>query len=214
MRDYNFFSVILIVMQLKKGEWLLFFFNLIYIVGFAAYYLRIKNYEFLWYVSVVVFFFLLIGLTLRKTNFNHVVLWGISLWGLLHMAGGGIIVKGSILYALPLIPIVGSGELLILKYDQAVHFFGFAVATLVVYHLLRPYLTTTTNWKVVYPILIAAGAGLGSLNEIIEFTAVLSLSNTGVGGYSNTVLDLIFNTLGAIAAVIFIHFRRKHIAKT
>jgi glycopeptide antibiotics resistance protein len=75
---------------------------------------------------------------------------------------------------------------------------------------LRPYLNEKTNWKVIYPILIIAGSGMGVLNEIVEFTAVLLVPDTGVGGYGNTLLDLIFNTLGATAAVIFIHFKRKN----
>ena len=196
-------------MQLKKGEWLLIVFNLVYIVAFTAYYLFIQNYEFLWYVAVLVFFFVLIAATLRRSKFNYVILWGLSIWGLLHMAGGGVVVNGEVLYRLHLINIAGSGDLFILKFDQVVHFFGFGVATLVVYHLLRPYLNEKTNWKVIYLILIVAGSGLGVLNEIVEFTAVVSLSETGVGGYENTLLDLIFNTLGAVAATVFIHFRRK-----
>jgi len=200
-------------MKLRRGEWFLVFFNLLYVLGFAAYYISIRNYEFLWYVLVLVGFFLLIGLTIRKSNFDYVILWGLSIWGLLHMAGGGVIVNGGVLYTLQLIPLVGTGELTILKYDQLVHFFGFGVATLVVYHLLKPYLNEKTNWKVVYPILVAAGVGLGAFNEIVEFIAVLSISDTNVGGYENTVLDLVFNTLGAIAAVIFIHVRKKKVSQ-
>jgi len=200
--------------QLKKGEWFLILFSLAYILGFTAYYVSIRNFEFLWYVAVLVFFFVLIISTIHRSKFDHIILWGLSLWGLMHMAGGGVVVNGEVLYALPLIPLAGSGDLFILKYDQFVHFFGFAVATLVVYHLLKPYLNEKTNWKVVYPILIVAGAGMGVLNEIVEFIAVLLIPETGVGGYANTVLDLVFNTLGATAAVVFIHVRRKRYART
>ncbi len=63
--------------------------------------------------------------------------------------------------------------------------------------------------KVIYFVLIAAGTGLGALNEIVEFVAVLLFPNTGVGGYSNTILDLISNLIGASLAVVFIHLRRK-----
>jgi len=196
-------------MKLRRGEWFLVFFNLLYVTSFASYYVSIRNYEFLWYVAVLVFFFLLIGLTLRRSGFDYVILWGLSIWGLLHMAGGGIIANGDVLYALPLIPLIDTGEFVILKYDQFVHFFGFAVATLVVHHLLKPYLHDGTNWKVVYPILIAAGMGLGALNEIVEFVAVVTVPDTGVGGYFNTALDLVFNTFGAMAAVVLIHIRKR-----
>lgn len=199
--------------MIKKGQWFLILFNLVYILGFTLYYVSIKNFEFLWYVAVLVFFFALILSTIHKSKFDYIILWGLSLWGLMHMAGGGVIVGGAVLYALPLIPIAGSGDLFILKYDQFVHFFGFGVSTLVVYHLLRPYLNERANWKIIYPILIVAGAGLGVLNEIVEFTAVLVFPETGVGGYANMALDLVFNTLGAIAATFFIYIRRKYASK-
>jgi len=192
---------------LKKGEKVLAASALAYTAGFAAYYLSIGNFEFLWYIAVLLGFFALIFSTIRRSNFDYVVLGGLALWGLLHLAGGGVVVNGEVLYRFVLFPLASDGgELTVLKYDQAVHFFGFFVATLVVYHLLKPYLNERTNWAVVYPLLAAAGTGLGVLNEIVEFTAVLLVANTGVGGYNNTALDLVFNTLGAIAAAFFIHF--------
>jgi uncharacterized membrane protein YjdF len=199
------------IARLKFGERIIAALSFLYILGFTLYYLSIRDYEFIWYILVLVGFFALIFATIRRSNFDYLVLSGLSLWGLLHLAGGGVEVGGEVLYRLHLLPIAGSGELFILKYDQAVHFFGFFVATLVVYHLLKPYLNERTNWKVVYPLIAAAGTGLGVLNEIVEFIAVLLVPNTGVGGYNNTALDLVFNTLGAIIALFVIHFyyRRK-----
>lgn len=196
-------------MQLKKGEWGLILFNLIYVAIFTIYYLSIKNYEFLWYVAVLLFFVILIGATLKRSRFDYLILWALSIWGFLHMAGGGIRVGGGVLYALKLITIFDRGEFFILKFDQLVHFYGFAVTTLVAHHLLKPYWNERVNYKIVYPALVAISMGLGALNEIVEFMAVIFFSQTGVGGYYNIALDLVFNTLGAIAAIIFIHFRRK-----
>ncbi|MEK6890661.1 MAG: DUF2238 domain-containing protein [Nanoarchaeota archaeon] len=195
------------MLNLRKGEWFLILFNLAYVIAFATYYISIKNYEFLWYVLVLVFFFLLIGLTLRKSNFNYLILWGLSLWGLLHMAGGGLNIGGEVLYRLELIHLFDVGDTYILKFDQFVHAFGFGVTTLVAWHLLKPYLNTKTNFKVVYVLLIAIAMGAGALNEIVEFAAVVVAPNTGVGGYYNTALDLVFNMIGSIIAVIFIHFK-------
>jgi len=194
--------------NLSKGQWALVIFNITYVAVFAAYYISIKNFEFLWYVAVLVFFFILILTTIRRSKFDLLILWGLSIWGFMHMTGGGVVVDGNVLYGFELFHISGEGESFILKFDQLVHFYGFAVATLVVHHLIRPYLKESTNWKVVYPILIAAGMGLGALNEIVEFIAVVVFPDTGVGGYYNTSLDLVFNMLGAVTAVIFIHFRR------
>lgn len=199
-------------MFLTTHQKIILYFSLLYVIGFGTYYVSIRDFEFLWYVAVLVFFFILIFATLKRSEFSPTILWGLSLWGLLHMAGGGVAIGDHVLYAQKLLPIIDDGgEFVILKYDQLVHFFGFGVATLVVYHLLRPYLNEKTNYKVVYPLIAVAGTGLGVLNEIVEFSAVLAFAETGVGGYINTSLDLVFNTLGAIAAVFVIHFSmRRH----
>ncbi|MFO7807286.1 MAG: DUF2238 domain-containing protein [Candidatus Moraniibacteriota bacterium] len=151
-------------------------------------------------------FFVLIAVTLYRSEFDEIILGGLSLWGLLHMAGGGLKIGGDVLYSLKLFPILEIQNTIVLKYDQAVHFFGFAISVLVVYHLLKPYLNQKTNWKVVYPIIAVAGMGLGAINEIVEFIAVVAFPETNVGGYANTALDLVFNFLGAVAAILFIHF--------
>lgn len=195
-------------MNIRKGEWLLILFNLTYIAIFTAYYISIRNFEFLWYVAVLLFFFFLIIFTIRKSNFDLFILWGLSIWGFLHMAGGGIKVGDTVLYGVQLLPIVTNGDFTIFKFDQAVHIFGFFIATLVVYHLLKPYIAPNPNWKVIYLVLIAAGTGLGASNEMVEFIAVLLFPETGVGGYANTSLDLISNLIGASLAVIVVHFRR------
>jgi len=195
--------------KLKKGQWFLLFFNALYVIGFSIYYISIKDYEFLWYVVVLVFFFLLIGLTLHKSKFDYLTLWGLSIWGLLHMAGGGLIVNGNVLYALKIIHLFNIGDTYVLKFDQFVHAFGFGVTVLVVWHLLKPYLNNKTNYKIIYPLLVAISMGAGALNEIVEFMAVVAFPQTGVGGYYNTALDLVSNMFGAIIGVCIVHFRRK-----
>ncbi len=196
-------------MKIKKGEWGVIIFSLAYILAFLFYYLSIKNYEFLWYVAVLVFFFVLVLATIRKSNFDYFILWGLSLWGLMHMAGGGLIFNGSVLYRF-VIPLFEVGGEAVLRFDQFVHFFGFAVATIVGHHLLKPYLNKKVNWKVVYPLLVFMGMGAGALNEIVEFVAVVTFPETGVGGYINTSLDLVFNSIGAITGAVIIYFRRKN----
>ena len=196
-------------MILKKEHWALVGFTALYILTFAFYYISIGNYEFLWYVSVLVFFFLLVLFTLNKNKFDNFILWGLSIWGLLHMSGGGIKINGEVLYNFHLIDLINSGEIYILRYDQFVHCFGFFVATLVVWHLLKPYLNKNSNYKIIYPLVVLGGMGLGALNEIVEFIATVSFPGTNVGGYVNNALDLVFNTIGAIIAAVVIHIRRK-----
>ena len=191
-----------------RQKWALLIFNGLYVAGFAIYFVAIRNYEFLWYVAIVIFFLTLVYATLRRSAFPPHILWGLSLWGLLHMAGGGIRIGDHVLYGQILVPFIGAGESAVLKYDQAVHAFGFMVATLVVFHLLRPQLAAAPNWKMVYFAAALAGMGLGALNEIVEFIPVALGLPTGVGGYFNTALDLLFNSIGAVIAVAFIHMQR------
>ena len=86
--------------------------------------------------------------------------------------------------------------------------FGFGVATLFSYYILKPSLGAAVNRPAVSVLLVLVGMGLGALNEIIEFIAVLTVPETGVGGYENTMWDMIFNTIGAVLVVIYINLRR------
>ncbi len=198
-------------MKIKKGEWLLIIFNLLYIIPYSIYYLTIKDYEFMWYILVLLVFSVLIIATLRKTNFDYVALWGLSLWGFLHMSGGGLIVPGTgrVLYALEIYKFFDVGDTYVLKFDQFVHAFGFGVTTLVAYQLLKPRIKSMHK-GLLYGLCVFAAMGAGALNEIVEFLAVVILPETGVGGYFNSGLDLVFNGLGSLIAVIFIHFYYKN----
>ena len=194
--------------MMKKGEWLLILFNLAYIIPFTAYYIYIKNFEFLIYIAVLLALFGLVAATLRKTKFSYAILWGLSIWGLLHMMGGGVRVGGSVLYAFRLIPIVDTPDYFILKYDQLVHGYLYFVMTFVIYHLIKPHINKKTLGFILYVFIVAASVGIGAGNEIVEFMAVLFIKNTGVGGYYNTAWDLVFNTLGALLAAVIIGIRR------
>lgn len=190
--------------KLNKGHWTILVLTVSYILGFALYYLSIRNYEFLWYIGVILFFFALIFFTINRSNFDYIILSGLSVWGLMHLAGGGVWVAGDVLYNLELVPLVSISGSTILKFDQFVHAFGFGVSTLVVFHLLHPYLNSKTNWKIIFPLVVMAAAGLGALNEVVEFIAVSAFPQTNVGGYTNTALDISFNFVGAIIAAFLI----------
>jgi len=184
--------------MIKKHEWLLIIFNLIYIIAFSTYYLRIKNIEFLWYIVIMLLIFGLLFFTQRVTKFSYPILWALSAWGLMHMAGGGLIIKGSVLYAFHMIPIWAHEHFYILKYDQFVHAYLYFVMVFVIWHLIKNNLTKKPNMYIIYPIITLTAIGIGAFNEIAEFIPVLILSETGVGGYYNTAWDIVFNALGAI----------------
>jgi uncharacterized membrane protein YjdF len=175
--------------------------------------LRTGNGEFLFYIGVMV---VLIGLVLtvnRSIELSTGALWALSLWGLLHMAGGLVTVppgwpvnaESRVLYTLWLIPDR-------LKYDHIVHAFGFGVTTWVCWQGLKSAIRKRSGHEPApaFGLLVlaaAAGLGFGALNEVVEFVATLTMPETNVGGYVNTGWDLVANTVGAMVAVLLIRWR-------
>lgn len=193
----------------KKGEIAVALFTLGYIIAFSIYYLSLNNYEFLWYLGVLIAIAVIIAATLRRTNFDYLALWGLSIWGLLHLAGGGIPVGNTVLYGVKIYPFINiTPQFYVLKMDQVIHFYGFLVATLVAFQLLKNKLKSSPSW-VIYFISALAGMGFGAINEIIEFLAVAMFPQTGVGDYFNTSLDLISNFFGAAAGAVICWLKSK-----
>lgn len=175
--------------------------NLLYLVPFTLVFVAKGNDEFVGYAVQVLFLGALILGTLHKTKFPLWLLVLLSVWSLMHMAGGGVVLgNGEVLYRFVFFDAWRSGEDVILKYDQVVHFYGFFVATLVSYQLLLPKLAPEVRIGVVAFVVAMAGMGFGALNEVVEFAAYALLPSTGVGGYLNTALDLVANGLGAVVA--------------
>jgi hypothetical protein len=193
-------------MKIRRGEWWLLIFTAIYILAFAAYYISVSNFEFMWYVLVLVIFAVLIGTTLRKTNFDYIALWGLSLWGLLHMVGGGVPVGDTVVYGLEIVRLFEVGDTYVLKMDQLIHAFGFGVTTIVAYQLLKPRAKKMAR-GLLYGLLFFIAMGAGALNELVEFLAVVVFPDTGVGGYFNTGLDIVSNAIGSLIALLFVHWK-------
>ena len=193
--------------MIRKGEWLLILFNFVYVLPFTVFYLMIKNFEFLWYIVIFLILFFLVALTLRRTRFSYSILWGLSIWGLLHMMGGGVRTRDGVLYAFKLIPIWVTENFYILKYDQFVHAYLYFVMVFVIYHLVKGSLGKNHNKWLIYVVVALASVGIGGLNEIAEFIAVLTFPETGVGGYYNTAWDIVFNTFGFILSSSCRNFR-------
>ncbi|WP_245584670.1 DUF2238 domain-containing protein [Salipiger mucosus] len=172
---------------------------------FAASFLLRGNYEFIVYVITMLGLIGLVGGSLRSAEYPVSMLWALSGWGLLHMAGGGVPVGESVLYSAQVIPITPeNGEMTLLKYDQLVHAYGFGVTAWVLWYLMRRHFPVLGGTKTIFVYPALGAMGLGATNEIIEFIAVLSVPETNVGGYYNTALDLVFNALGAIGAMMVI----------
>jgi len=192
-------------MLIRKEQLPILITIIVMLLAFSVYYFAIKNYEFIMYIFVIAFFFVLILFTNNRVNYSNTSLWGLTVWGTLHMAGGGIHVKGDVLYKLLLVPITET----IFKYDQFVHIIGFGVATLIMFELLKPKLKPLKHWTAISIVVVMAGLGVGAVNEIVEYIATLLVPETGVGGYDNTLLDLISDLIGALFALFIIRYREK-----
>lgn len=187
-------------MRLTRGEWAVLIFTGLYIASFLAYFVMSANREFIGYLFTMLVLVVLTAWGHRRVRFPIAMLWALTGWGIAHMAGGGIHIGESVLYNLVLIPFGGSGELRLLKYDQMVHFYGFAVMAWMLWYILQNQFSELRRTRTIYVFATLGSMGLGALNEIIEFSAVMLVANTNVGGYYNTALDLVFNGLGAVAA--------------
>src|SRR3954451_20869213 len=92
--------------------------------------LRGHSGEFLVYLVVMAVLVVVVAIVHLRAGLTTATLWGLSLWGLAHVAGGLMPVpnswpirgKAHVLYNLWLVP----GWL---KYDQLVHAYGFGVVT-------------------------------------------------------------------------------------
>ena len=189
--------------KLSKIQKLLLSTNLFIVVVFSWYYLQALNYEFLAYAGTIAVVTILIFRTLKWTKFSNGIIIGVTIWGLMHMLGGSVMTTDGVLYAWKIIPIFdGGGEFYILKFDQVVHAFLYGVVGLMFFHLLTKVVKVETHTVLIAGIAIFAAAGFSIINEIVEFLAAVNLPKTGVVGYHNTVLDLIFNLGGATVAVL------------
>ncbi|MGJ8723224.1 MAG: hypothetical protein ACSHYB_01600 [Roseibacillus sp.] len=168
------------------------------------------NFEFVFYLLVMLIMIAVTALLHSHVRLTLPLLWGLAVWGLLHVMGGILPVPTSwqiegpirVLYSLWLIPNL-------LKYDQVVHASGFYIATLVCWHSLKSIIACRNGQLLtprIGPLLLVffAGMGLGALNEVIEFIATLFIPETNVGDYSNTGWDLIANMVGGIAALCWL----------
>lgn len=182
-------------------------FTAAYMLGFGAYALLNGNREFIFYGVVMLVLIALVFFMHTRVSLSPFVLWGLSVWGLLHMAGGTVPIPREFLASL--VPPDGVGNVLynfrpftwFPKYDQIVHAYGFCFASLAAWEGVRA--ASGGALKPTFGVLVGVvcmGMGLGALNEVVEFIAVLTIPDTNVGGYMNTGWDLVSNFVGCLIA--------------
>jgi uncharacterized membrane protein YagU involved in acid resistance len=173
----------------------------------------LQNDEFVFYFLVMCVLIVAVGAVHFRVRLHIGALWGLSMWGLAHMAGGLMPVPESW-------PIKGGSHVLynwwivpgMLKYDQLVHAYGFGLVTWICWQSLRgAFRSRGLTVKPTFGLLalcVAGGMGFGAANEVVEFTAALALPGTNVGGYENTGWDLVANLVGcllAATAILAVH---------
>lgn len=191
---------------MKRSHLILLLINLALLVGFGAIFIGRRNYEFIAYIVVIAGLLTAVGVSTRSVDYTLGALVGLTVWSALHLAGGGVAIGDGRLYDVMIVRLAEAYP--IVRYDQVVHIWGFGACTLVAYCLLRPALEHQgEHWIAVAFVLIMAGLGMGALNEIVEFIASEAITDTGVGGYVNTSLDLCANLIGAVLGVVYIRWR-------
>ena len=184
------------------------YFTFAYLLGIFSYTLFLRNWEFQFYVLIVFLVVLCIIRLNRLIRFSTIALWTMSLTGLMHLLGGLVHVPDSwpiigtrhVLYNLWLIPGV-------LKYDNIIHFYGYAICMWVIWQVCRAILPMKKTWLQI-AIAVLAANGVGACNEVIEFFAWRVLTETNIGGYADTSWDLIYNFLGSVAAALAVRYGR------
>ncbi|MDO8667926.1 MAG: DUF2238 domain-containing protein [bacterium] len=189
-----------LIKGLKRNDRLVVFFTFFYLVFFILYAIARSNYEFIFYSLI---FLLLIELVIyihKQIKLPAFIVIGLSLLGFMHILGGNIFIDGVRLY--DKIFLLG-----LIRYDNLVHIIGSILGTFVL-HELFCFLTvkeTIIERRLYYLSLLLMGFGVGLINEIVELVAVVFLNaQDGVGDYLNNAIDLIYNSIGVIIAVIFL----------
>lgn len=170
---------------------------------------NLKNTEFLFYFIVMCLLIGSVSFIHWKVELHIMALWGLSIWGLAHMAGGLMSIPESW-------PIKGETHVLYnwwlipgwLKYDQLVHAYGFGLVTWICWMSLKGAFSnrgiTITPTFGLLTLCGAGGMGFGAMNEVVEFIATLMIPGTNVGGYENTGWDLVANLTGCLISAVLI----------
>ena len=178
-----------------------FWLSWITLAAFTAVFLSQGNFEFILYAATLTVLIGLVQWSDRHLHYPPMVKWCFWLWLVMHMCGGFVHIGGGRLYDIVLIPLAGE-PFHILRYDQFVHAFCYfmigGLLQTIIGWLAMP--SSPRGWLALVTVL--AALGIGALNEIIEFSAVVFFdAGDGVGGYYNNALDNVFNGLGALAAL-------------
>jgi len=162
-------------------------FNAVLLIGSTAYAFFTAELEFGLYAVALIAVGAYAWKILRRFEYPIWMLLLVQVGVFAHFAGGFLPVNGSSLYWYD-----GLG----IRFDRIVHFYNSAVVSVVVLSIYRQaglVLKSMEAW-----IVIMTTMGLGAVVEVVEFTAIQVIPNTGVGDHLNTIQDMAINALGAV----------------
>lgn len=186
----------------KVTKWF-FVVDIVVLIVFTALYLAASNFEFLGYAIALLALVGVIAWSDKWFTYSPTALVLFTLWMFFHLFGGYLPIGSIRLYDVMLWPVVGD-PYFILRYDQVIHAFCYFMMTFFVYPIVKPFANKKAPLFPILLITVLASAGIGSINEILEFGMVVFLESNGVGGYYNTALDIVANMVGAIIAGVVI----------
>lgn len=128
-----------------------------------------------------------------RYHFTTATRVGLAIFALAHVAGGMVPVADGVLYQQWLVqPSV--------RYDNVQHAWGFGFAGRAVWEVMRGRLGAAAHDpSVTWSLVVLAAGAVGAVNEIVEWVLTLTIPGTDVGGYDNTVRDLVADLLGGVA---------------
>ena len=181
---------------MKRGK-LFLLISVLIILFFSVLAISQKNYEFLAYSVIGALVVWLIYSTDKIYRYSNFAKISFLIWIFLHFAGGLFRYNGKNWYSIILVNLVGE-PYNILRYDQVLHFFFYFITAIFIYSVIISFAEKNTSKFKLWLIIVLSAAGVGALNEIMEFGVYIYYENSGVGTYINNALDLVFNTLGAM----------------
>lgn len=186
--------------DLHRNDRVVVIFTFFYLVFFTIYAIIKVNYEFIFY-SLVLLLLIELGIYIhKKIHLPASIVIGLSLLGFMHILGGNISIEGVRLY--DKVFLFGA-----IRYDNIIHFIGSILATFVLNELFYSVIErgTKIERRFYYFSLFLMGLGVGLINEIVELMAVIFLNaHEGVGDYLNNAIDLVYNSIGVIIAIIIL----------
>jgi len=162
-----------------------------YYVGFVAVGIAAASDQTMFYALLMPVFVVVVAAMDARRPLPSAVVWGLALWGALHMAGGLVPASDDrVLYNVWLLPFV--------RFDHVVHAIGFGFAGLAFHATVSG--RDTAGPGPVFALVFFGGVAIGGLNEMIEFLITRVREDTNIGGFENTGWDLVANTVGAAVA--------------